>query len=143
VASGKTIYLQKKHLDQDFGGQAWAPPATLYFALFTARGTTAQAAAGTNFVEATGGGYARKGMANNLTTWSAATTTDPSVKSNAVAINFGTPTVTWGTIVCVGVYDSLAGGNLLYWTDLSGAVSAPAGTPVKFDIGSFTVLGSC
>lgn len=141
MASSRTIYLEKKHLDQDFGAQAWVPPATLYIALFTARGTVAQAAAGTNFVEATGGGYARASVVNNLTNWAAATSTFPVVKANAVAINFGTPSVGWGTITCIGVYDSLAGGNLLYWGDLSSSYNAIAGTPVTFAIGSLRITG--
>lgn len=142
MASSKTIYMEKKHLDEDFGGQVWSAPATLYMALFTARGTTAQAAAGTNFVEATGGGYARKAVPNNLVSWVAATSSFPSQKSNAIKIDFGTPTASWGIITCVGVYDALAGGNLLYWGDLSGSVAADAGTPVAFEIGSFVVTES-
>lgn len=141
MASSKTIYLERKHLDEDFGGQAWVAPATLYFALFTARGTTAQAAAGTNFVEVSGGGYARKGVANTIGgSWVLATTTFPSEKTNAIVIDFGTPGASWGTVVAVGVYDSLVGGNLLYWGDLTSSIACPAGTPVRFSVGAFKVI---
>lgn len=131
--------MEKKHLDEDFGGQVWSAPATLYIALFTARGTTAQAAAGTNFVEVAGGSYARKSVANNLTTWLAATSSFPSQKSNAIKITFVTPTTNWGTIVCVGAYDALVAGNLLYWGDLAAPVIVNSGVPASFDIGSFVV----
>lgn len=143
MASGRSNYLAKKHLDQDFGGQAWTPPANLFIALFTARGTIAQAANNTNFVEVAGGSYARKSVVNNLTTWNPGTSTYPVEKTNAIAIDFGIPTANWGNIVACGAYDTITGGNLLYWGDLSSTVSAPSGTPVKFDVNVFKVLGQC
>lgn len=139
MASGKSVYLEKKHLDEDFGAQVWTPPANLFFALFTARGTDTQSANNTNFVEVSTGSYVRKSMPNNLTTWLAATNDFPSEKRNAIAIEFVTPTADWGEIVAAGIYDAATLGNLLYWGDLSSPVTITTGMPVKFDLNAFLI----
>lgn len=139
MASSKSVYLEKKHLDEDFGAQVWTAPAILYLALFTARGTTTQAANNTNFVEVAVGAYIRKSIANNLTTWNAATSIFPSQKSNAIRIEFITPTADWGSITCMGIYDAVSGGNLLYWADLVAPVTVLSGAAPAFEIGALVI----
>lgn len=94
----------------------------LYVALLTA--TPSDAGGGT---EVTGGSYARVPVNSTLANWAgtqaAASTTastgTAAVTSNNSAITFAAPTANWGSITHMGIYDSLTGGNLLYWVALT------------------------
>jgi hypothetical protein len=41
------------------------------------------------------------------------------VKANGVKVTFATQTSNIGTVVAVGLFDALSGGNLLYWGDVA------------------------
>lgn len=124
-------YLENAVLNHVFGGSAYTPPATVYFALFTA--TPSDTGGGT---EVAGGAYARKAVTNNGTNWDTATA---GAKTLAVAQSFVTADGgNWGTITSFGIFDASTGGNLLIWGSLTtaevindgGTITVPVGQPV-------------
>jgi hypothetical protein len=117
-------------------------PVTLYIGLLTA--APSDSGGGT---EVSGGSYARASVANTLANWagtqSAASTTASSgtggQTSNNGSISFTTPTGSWGTVTNFGVYDSLTGGNLLYWGALGSSQTVSTGNTVSFAAAALTV----
>ena len=98
---------------------AWgATVANTYVGLFTTNPTTDASASYTG-TEVTGGSYARVAVAS--AGWSAITggSTAPSQISNSSIITFPTPTVSWGTIIGVGIWDAATTGNLLWWVSMT------------------------
>ena len=136
MAGSISDYHEAASLDAILGSGA---PATVYVALFTARGTDAQSDAGTNFVEVSGGSYARKAVTNNATNFPAASGTTPTVKANGTAITFVTATGAWGTVTAAGVYDAASAGNLLFWADLATAKTIASGDTASLAIGALTL----
>lgn len=121
--SALSDYLENKLVDHLFRGQTYSPPATLYFALFTA--APSDSGGGT---EVSGGSYARASvsasLANFAGTQSAGSTTASSgtggASSNNNAITFPAPSANWGTCTHFGVFDASTSGNLL----IHGALTA-------------------
>ncbi len=115
-------YLENKLIDHMRNVATFNPPATWYFALFTAAPN--DAGGGT---EVAGGSYARVAMtasgANLAGTQGAGTTTASTgtsgTTSNNNAIAFPAPTADWGTVTHMAVFDASAGGNLLLVWPLS------------------------
>jgi hypothetical protein len=102
----KTNFERNRILGHRYGGGAHTPPATVYFALYTAAPTVS--GGGT---EVSGGSYARAAVPNDNMHF-----TNPpvaGVTANLLAIAFAQATALWGTVVAVGVFDALSGGNLL------------------------------
>lgn len=120
---------------------AWgAAPATTYVGLFTTSPTTDASASYTG-TEVTGGSYARVAVTSS-SGWSAITggSTAPSQISNAGIITFPTPTVSWGTVLAIGIFDASTTGNLLWW----GTITSQAigiGVVASFAIG--TLILTC
>jgi hypothetical protein len=119
-----SIYLANKLNDWLHGGGAYSVPSTTYFAFML----TNPAPSGSGGLEASGGNYARVAFANNSTNWPASS---GQLKTNAVAINFGTMTSSLGTGNGIAEYDALTGGNLLTFGPLSPAVTVNAGQPFQ------------
>ena len=88
-----------------------AAPANYYIGLLTATPNPD----GTNTVEVStvGTGYARQILPNNKT---ALTMSNNGQVSNVSDLNFPTATASWGSVTDVGIFDSLTGGNLLYFS---------------------------
>lgn len=140
MAGSYSDFLENTTLDEIFGATNYAPPATLYIALFTARGTDAQSDANTNFTEVTGGAYARKAVTNNSTNWPAASA---GAKSNGVAQTMGPATgANWGAITAFGVYDASSAGNLLAWADLTVSKTILDGDSLSFPIGAIAITAT-
>lgn len=115
-----------------FRGVTLTPPATLYFALFTAAPT--DAGGGTEVI---GAGYARVAVVANTTNFPAPSGA-PSGTSNAGAITFPAPTADWGSIVAIGVFSAATAGTLWAWAALGTVLSVNAGdAPPSFPIGAF------
>lgn len=134
-------YLENKLLDLLFRGQAYTPPASLYFASMTVAPT--DAGGGT---ECTGGGYARVAVVRSLSNFAGTQgsgSTDASsgsggTTSNNVDIQFPSPSANWGTVVAMGVYDAPTGGNLLLYGPVSPAKVVNSGDlPPKFAVGQW------
>lgn len=96
-----TAYAALRHLNRDFNGATYTPPATWYVG-FRQSG-----------VELTGNGYARIALTANGTNFP---TTATNVMANGV--QFVTATATGGDWIQadeVALYDALTSGNLWYW----------------------------
>lgn len=86
--------MDAKVLNEVFGGTDYTPSATLYFGL----STTAPAKDGTSVSEPVGNNYARVSIANNATSFPAATTSaGQSTKQNGAVITFNQASGSWGT----------------------------------------------
>lgn len=140
----KSNYLENKLTDWYWRGQAFTPPSTHYFALFTV--SPSDTGGGTE-VSTSGSGYARVGVAASLAnfagTQSAGSTTASSgtggTTSNNGTITFGAPTSNWGTIVAIGIFDASSGGNMTHWIPLTTARLVNSGDAApSFAAGSFT-----
>lgn len=140
--AAKTNYLENKIIDWLFRGQAFTPPATLHFALFTV--APGEAGGGT---EVTGGSYARQGVAATLTNWAGTQSAGSTVASsgtggttsNNVVITFPAPTANWGSVVAVGVFDAATAGNLLLYGTLAQGKTVNNGDAApSFPAASFT-----
>jgi hypothetical protein len=107
--AGFTDRVSQGILNHIVGKTAIFTLPTAYVGLFTAVGTDA----GTGFTEVSGGSYARATTAAG--DWNAASGTGPSQISNANPINFPSATAGWGSIIALGVFDAVSGGNLLAW----------------------------
>ena len=103
-------FLESTILDMVLNSVAYAEPASVYIALFT----TLQNDAGTAGVEVSGGGYARQQVTAGFTI--SGTATRAGLTSE---VSFPTATASWGTIVGIGIYDAVTGGNLLYHGSLT------------------------
>lgn len=130
MPGSKSDYLENKMLDLVLGGQAFSPPATLHFGLFTA--SPSDAGGGT---EVSGNGYSRVAVTNNLTNFPAAS---GGSKQNAAAVTWPTATGSWGVVVAVGIYDASTGGNLLYWTTIS-SKTVDSNDTVSIPVNNLTV----
>lgn len=124
-------YLENKLLDHLLGGGDYSTPGTLYLALYTA--APSDSGGGT---EVSGGSYARKSVANNLTNFPSASN---GAKANGTSISFVEATGSWGTVTHFGVFDASSGGNLLAWGALSSSVAPASGDTVTFDIGALAL----
>lgn len=130
----KTNYARNLMLDARYGDGAFAKPATVYVALFTAAPSVV--GGGT---EVSGGSYARVAMTNDAANFPDAVA---GMKANGVVVIFPQATASWGVVTHFGFFDSLVGGNLLDYAPLtSGGVAAPktiqSGDTPQFSIGAF------
>ena len=106
-------------------------PITPYLALFTVAPT--DSTAGT---EVSGGSYARVSSAGK---WAAPASGSPSSVSNNATITFPTATGSWGTVVSVGIFDALSGGNRTYYADLTASKTIGSGDIANFTSGQITL----
>lgn len=118
-------------LDRVFGAAAYAPPATLYLALFTVAPT--DAGGGT---EVSGGAYARQAITNNATNFPAAS---GGAKSNGVAITFPAATASWGTIVAWALMDAATAGNVVFRGSVTPNQAVPSGGTASFAVGDLDI----
>lgn len=135
-------YLENKTIDATLRGQVFPTIANIYIALFTVAPTAA--GGGT---EVTGGSYARATVAATLANWAgtqgAGTTVASSgttgQTSNNGTITFPTPTVAWGTVVAMGMFDAATAGNLLYFGNLSASQVVGVGNAVYYNPATLTL----
>lgn len=115
----------------NFGALASAP------SIFVALSTTAPAEDGTNVTEPVGNGYAR--VASVPADWNAATLADPSVVTNANAIQFPTASGAWGTVTHCALYDAISAGNYLASGVLGTPKSPTNGDTPEFPAGTLSI----
>ena len=120
--AGFSDYLEDKVLDHVFGGTAYTAPSTLYVALYTVAPT--DTGGGT---EVSGGGYVRKTAAFTVSG------TNPTTASNSAAVEYPTATANYGTVVAVGIFDALSGGNLLAYANLDTSKVVSTGDVFRFN----------
>ena len=109
--------LQKaKLLNHYYGNTPLEAPEFLYVGL----SLSAPTEEGENFTEPDNeDGYARVKIANDTTTWAAATVDNPSIKTNDVPIEFPEATGDWGAIKYWGIFEQETGGTCIDWAELS------------------------
>lgn len=148
--AGQTNYTRNKLIDHVHRNVSWTPPTTHYIALVT---TTPNAA--TPGTEVTGSGYVRQAIALSATSM-AATNADASVTnpssgttgktSNNAIVDWGNAGAAWGTLTHYEIWDSLTGGNRLFFGPLVDATGTPtpravsSGDPVSFPAAAMTVF---
>ena len=126
--AGFSDYLEDKVLDHVFGGTAYTAPTTLYVALYTVAPT--DTGGGT---EVSGGGYVRK------TATFTVSGTSPTTASNSAAVEYPTATANYGTVVAVGIFDALSGGNLLAYANLDTSKVVSTGDVFRFNSGDLDI----
>lgn len=122
----KSDYLEDALLNHVLRNTSLTSPATVYLALFTVAPT--DVGGGT---EVSGGSYARQ-----VITFAAPVS---GVVSNSGAVTFPTATASWGTVVAMGIFDAVSGGNLLYYGALTTSKVIDNGDQISFANGALTV----
>ena len=128
-------YLVHKLLDLMFRNQSFTAPATHYAALTTA--TISDSSTGSSVTEPSGNGYTRKAVAANggsSPTW---TVSSGGAVDNTAAVDFGTASGSWGTIVATCTADASSAGNMLFYDN--GVTDQAVGTndTVSFATGAW------
>lgn len=126
---GKSNYLEAALVNHVLGNQPFSAPSTVYVALHTADPADDGSGA-----EVSGNAYARVAVTNNNTNWP-----DGNPKSNGVAIEFPTPTGSWGAVTHWAAWDAATNGNLLYHGTLTVPKTLTTDDDVTFAIGSLVV----
>ena len=127
-------YLEEALIDHLFRTNTFAKPAAIYVALFTAAPT--DAGGGTEVV---GGSYARVAVSQLDVEWDAPVAGNGNTK-NSNLISFPAPTGAWGTVVAVGIFDAVTGGNLLIHGTLATAKTINGGDPApQFPAGTLSI----
>lgn len=127
---GMSDYLSNKLIDLLFRAEAYAWPATLYAALYTAPPNNA--GGGT---EVASGSYARASIASSMAAWSGTQAAGSTIASSGIAgrisnnaaLTYPVPTGTWGTVGHEGLLDAATLGNLMWWRALASPKSIQAG----------------
>lgn len=141
-------YLRNKLIDWFHRGQTFTPPTSVFIALVST--TPSAGSAGTPL---SGTGYARVEIASSLLNWAGsqgATTTTASsgtsgTTSNNAVVDFGTAGSAWGTASHWEAYDSLTGGNRLFFGEIVDGGGTPnprsivLGDPVSFPISALQI----
>jgi len=124
-------YLELKVLDHISGKTSFTQPD-----IYVGLSTTTPADDGTNVTEPSGNGYVRVNMP--ATYWNAASA---GAFTNLSAINFPTPSGSWGTVTYAVVFGNQTGAvpdNLLWYWPLDASKTISSGDTVLFPAGSFS-----
>lgn len=131
---GKADGLELQVLDKVLGATDFTPPATVYFALYSA--TPGDAGGGTELATGTSPGYARVAVTNNTTNFPNASAGAKTV-GTAVAFPTNSGGAAWVAAVAWGTFDASTGGTLLLWGPMTSlacpaaqAITIPAGTTI-------------
>ena len=131
AGSSKTTYAADAVLNMYLRGVTYSAPATAYIALFTSDpGETGTGA------EVSGGSYARQPL--TFSSPASAGTTGRKCTTTADAV-FPAATSAWGTVTHAGIFDSLNGGNVLYYAPLTTPRNVIAGDQFNFKTGNISV----
>jgi hypothetical protein len=127
MSNAKTDYLEDALLNHVLRNTGYPSPATIYVGLFTVM----PADDGTGGTEVTGGSYARQSVVF-------AAPSGGQVANNAL-VQFPTATADWGTVLGMGLFDTLSGGNLLYYGTLTAQKIVGIGDQISFAASALTV----
>lgn len=130
MAGSFSDYLEDKVLKHVFTNTAYTPASTLYIALYTVAPTDA---GGGTEVSTSGTNYARQSAAFTVSG------TSPTQAANTSAVEWGTASASWGTIVAAAVFDASTAGNMLAWADLTNNKTIASGDVFRFPASSFVV----
>jgi hypothetical protein len=118
-------YLEDAVLNYVFRNTGTPTSANVYLALYTV--TPSDTGGGT---EVSGAGYARQATAFDASSGGAIT--------NTSAESFTASGGTYGTVVAVGIFDAVTGGNLLAWDGINSTTIAD-GDKITFPIGDIDI----
>lgn len=136
-AGAVSNYLANISLDFAFRNQAFSPPQT-FVGLTTA--TIADTNTGSTVTEVSGGSYARQRVYPNGGSSPAWSTVSGGALSNGAAINFPTPSASWGTVTSMFIADAVSAGNLLFYDNTNVVDQAVgSGDSVSFPSGDLDV----
>lgn len=122
-------YLENKIIDHIFRDTAYTSPGeNIYLALFTS--DPSDAGGGT---EVSGSEYARI----QVITWDVPAS---GIISNTNEILSPSAGEVWGLVCAVGVFDSLSGGNMLFWGELDEDQQIDTGDKFKIEAGKLDLL---
>lgn len=107
------------------GSPSPARPTDWYLALYTVAPT--DTGGGT---EVSGTAYVRK---------AATFTVSDNTASNSAAVEWPTAGGSWGTVVAVGVFDALSGGNLIAYGDLTASKTIDTGDVFRIPSGDLDI----
>lgn len=127
-------YLENEVIKHIFRTGSFTKPATIYIGLYTTNPT--DAGGGT---EVSGNNYGRVQVGPSDATWAATSGTDGAT-SNVSAVNFPTPSGSWGTVTGFGIFDAVSAGNLLLWSPLDTNQVIGSGNAVSFAAGALDVV---
>jgi hypothetical protein len=139
MAGSKSDALANSLLDHVYGGPDYTRLSPLHVRLYTVAPT--HAGGGTEVDEAVWTNYEPVSVVNNDTNFPAAS---GQVKSNGVAIDFGTAAITGGPVVVVAfsICTQESGDNMLGWGPVTPNKTINNGDGAKFPIGSLTITES-
>jgi hypothetical protein len=103
-------------------------PTAWYISLYTV--APGETGGGT---EVSGGSYAREAASFSVSG------TSPTTASNSAAVEFTEASASWGTVVAAGVMDSLSGGNLIAYADLTVSKAVGTGDVLRFNTGEIDI----
>ena len=127
-------YLEQKLLEHIFLNSALPVPANVYVSLHTA--ALLDDSSGT---EVSGGSYARVAVSTSGG-WTAVVTNGSAKKTdNASPVLFPTASGSWGSITHFGIWDTGAGGNLLFRGTLAAPKTVGIGDTLRFQANQLTV----
>lgn len=118
-------YFENQLLTWGLTSNTATRPTARYLALYTTAPT--DAGGGT---EVSGGAYARQ-----LVSF----TVSASTASNTSQIMFPMATSQWGTVVAIGVFDSITGGNLLYYGNAAVSKLIDTGDTMVINAGNLII----
>jgi len=127
MTDAKTDYLEDALLNHVLRNTTYTSPTTIYVGLFT----TMPSDDGTGGVEVSGGSYARQSVVFAAPS--------SGVVANNALVSFPTATGAWGTVLGMGLFDALSGGNLLYFGTLTASKTVGIGDQISFAGSALTV----
>lgn len=121
MADALTNYAGNALLEHLLGRTTLVSPTDTYAGLFLIAPTES-----TSGTEASASGYARQ-----ILSWGAALDKQIANDADIRFPSVGNASVTWGTIVAIGIFDQLTSGNLLMFGPLSAPVTVDIGNAFK------------
>ena len=130
MSGGAATYYGNKLLD--LLGPGFTPPANVYFALFAVAPT--DTTAGTEFDGTTEPGYARVAIANNATSFPAASSASKTLGVNVVFPTNSSASA-WTAAVAWAIFDASTAGDMLIWGTLN-SIACPAAAAITIPSGA-------
>ena len=130
-----TNFAKNKSQDFIFGAISFTPPGNYYLGL----STSTISSSGSNATEPSGANYARVALPNTKSTF---TYSSSGCLVNNALVSFPQSSGSWGTIINIGLWDSLTSGSIYYYTTLNPAIVIQANTTVTFSASAITISQS-
>jgi hypothetical protein len=134
--AGLSDYLENALVNHTLRNSSLTSPTAVYVSLHTANPTDAGNGAEVSTVDT---GYSRATVTTTGGTAFVAPT--DGVTSNASAVNFASPSASWGLVTHFGIWDAASGGNMLFHAPLTPPEGKTInnGDSVSFAGGALTV----